>query len=310
MSRKSHWVVIAVLIGGNLLWGASYGVGKFLLTQIPPFTLTLLRFVIATAVMLPPARPARGQWRVLASLFPRLALLGGIGLTAVYILQYAGMVYTTSSIAAILSVTEPVALVLLARVLFGERLKAWGGLGTAIAVAGVLLLSVGDFRTFSLGRADLLGNALLILSMLGACGYTLMSKPLAGKLPPLQITAWAQACATILALPFAAWEIHRFGWPHINAAGWAGLLFVGIGCMSVGYVAWNYCLARMPASVMAAAMYLHPVVGVVLGIFWLNESLGPAAWVGGALALAGVALTMRSQDGQAGPDAESPPHAC
>lgn len=297
MAKKYGWTVIAVLIGGNLIWGASYGVGKFLLVQIPPFTLTLIRFVIATAVMLPFAWRPRGQWRPLVSLFPNLALLGGIGLTAVYILQYGGMVYTTSSIASILSITEPVALVLLARLLFGERLHGWTGVGTAIAVAGVALLSVGDVRTFSLGRGEFLGNALLILSMLGACGYTLMSKPLAGKLPPIQITAWAQVWATLLALPFAVWEMRHLGLPHINPLGWAGLLFVGVGCMSVGYVAWNFCLARMPASAMAAAMYLHPVVGVLLGFFWLGEHLSPLAWIGGGLAVAGVTLTMRSGQG-------------
>lgn len=65
--------------------------------------------------------------------------------------------------------------------------------------------------------------------------------------------------------------------------------------MALGYVAWNYCLARMPAGIMAAAMYLHPVVGVILGYLWLGEVLAPLAWVGGVLVLGGVALTFRSK---------------
>lgn len=295
MRSFDKWLTIGVLIGGNLIWGASYSVGKFVLGQVPPFTLTMLRFLIATAVMLPFAWPRRSEWGALVRHLPRLAVLGGVGLTAVYIFQYAGMAYTSSSIAAILSITEPVALVVFARILFREHLPWPAAAGTAVAVAGVALLSVGDLRGFSLARADFIGNMLLILSMLGACGYTLLSKPLAGTLSPIRVTAWAQVCATLLAVPFAVWEISRRGLPHINTGGWAGLLFVGIGCMAVGYVAWNYCLARMPAGIMAAAMYLHPVVGVILGFSWLGERLAPAAWAGGALVLSGVALTLRSQ---------------
>lgn len=295
MSKSNKLLVIAVLVGGNIIWGASYSVGKFLLGQMGPFTLMFLRFIIAVAVMLPFAWPKKDEWPTLRAAFPRLAAVGGIGITVVYIFQYVGMAYTTSSVAAILSITEPVALVIFARILFKEHLGKFGILGTTIALVGVSLLSVGDLRQFSLARADFWGNILLVLSMLGSCGYTLLSKPLAGRLPAFQVTAWSQLFATILVIPFTAWEVSAHGWPEINIQGWAGLLFVGVGCMALGYVAWNYCLARMPAGIMAAAMYLHPVVGVILGYLWLGEVLAPLAWVGGVLVLGGVALTFRSK---------------
>lgn len=295
MSKPSKWFVIAVLVGGNIIWGASYSVGKFLLGQMGPFTLMFLRFIIAVAVMLPFAWPKKDEWPALRAAFPRLVAVGGIGITLVYIFQYVGMNYTTSSVAAILSITEPVALMISARILFKEHMGKFGILGTIIALVGVVLLSVGDLRQFSLTRSDFWGNIFLVLSMLGSCGYTLLNKPLAGKLPAFQITAWSQLFATILVVPFTAWEVSVQGWPVINLPGWAGLLFVGVGCMALGYVAWNYCLARMPAGVMAAAMFLHPVVGVILGYLWLGEVLAPMAWVGGLLVLSGVALTFRSK---------------
>jgi len=295
MIKTNQWFVIAVLVGGNIIWGASYSVGKFLLGQMGPFTLMFLRFIIAVAVMLPFAWPKKDQWPALRAAFPRLAAIGGIGITLVYIFQYVGMAYTTSAVAAILSITEPVALVIFARILFKEHLGKFGIIGTIIALVGVSLLSVGDLRQFSLARADFWGNILLVLSMLGSCGYTLLSKPLAGKLPAFQVTAWSQLFATILVVPFTMWEVSAQGLPAINLQGWIGLLFVGVGCMALGYVAWNYCLARMPAGIMAAAMFLHPVVGVILGYLWLGEVLAPTAWIGGLLVLGGVALTFRSK---------------
>lgn len=305
MKKNNNWIVIAVLIGGNIIWGASYSVGKFLLGQMGPFVLMFLRFIIAVAAMLPFAWPKKEEWPALRAAFPRLAAIGGIGIAVVYVFQYVGMAYTTSAVAAILSITEPVALVIFASILFKEHLSKFSIIGTIIALVGVSLLSIGDLRQFSLARADFWGNVLLVLSMLGSCGYTLLSKPLAGRLPAFQVTAWSQLFATIMVVPFAAWEVAAQGWPAINLQGWAGLLFVGVGCMALGYVAWNYCLARMPAGVMAAAMYLHPVVGVILGYLWLGEVLAPLAWVGGALVLGGVALTFQSriQNGQTGESA-------
>jgi drug/metabolite transporter (DMT)-like permease len=77
-------------------------------------------------------------------------------------------------------------------------------------------------------------------------------------------------------------------WPT-TGLGWAAC--VGLGLMHVagqGSIAW--ALGRLQASLAAVVVLVQPVVAAICGWIAFGEGLSPLQALGGALALAGVAV--------------------
>ena len=72
----------------------------------------------------------------------------------------------------------------------------------------------------------------------------------------------------------------HFAWKMWSAAAAQGLL-----ATAGAYLTWNWCLARLPASRAGVFLNLEPLVGSILGVGLLHESLGLAAMLGGAMIL-------------------------
>ena len=97
---------------------------------------------------------------------------------------------------------------------------------------------------------------------------------------------------TAMLLPFAP------GLPHAVATAPAGaiaaVLYLGVGASALGFVSWAYASARVPVSFAASTLYAIPVVAALVAWAWLGETPAALAVAGGAVAIAGVALTARA----------------
>ena len=92
-------------------------------------------------------------------------------------------------------------------------------------------------------------------------------------------------------LPFAPQLVDELGSARGGAIGW--LAYLGIFPTAIGFLTWAFALARSDAGRLAATTYLVPPISVLLGWLWLGETPAALAYLGGALCLAGVALSRR-----------------
>ena len=57
---------------------------------------------------------------------------------------------------------------------------------------------------------------------------------------------------------------------------------------------WNYALERVPAPRLALFINVQPVVGALLGVWWLREPLTVFTVAGGVLVLLGLHIAVRA----------------
>jgi drug/metabolite transporter (DMT)-like permease len=270
-------------------WGASWPQTKFLLGEMPPFTMRafcggcgcVFAFAVAAARR-EDLRPPRAEWG-------RLFLFAMLNYGAYIVFSTEAQVYLPSSEAIVLTYTLPIWASLLAWPLLGERPSWRQYVALGLAIGGVaLLVGVGSAE---MRWEQMPGVAMALAgSMLFGLG-TVLAKRAPMALPPATSVAWQVALGTAVLAVLAVFE--TADWSRVTPAGWACVAYVATVPMTIAYLAWFRALRLVPASVAATTVLVSPMVGVLGGTLVLGETLGPRQIVALGLTLAGVALAAR-----------------
>ena len=186
---------VAALVAAGLLWGTTVPLSKLALEWLPTGWLTVTRFGLAAAVLLPVAR-RRGarvlEVRVLAS--------GAFGYGGSVIVQNAGITRTSVTHAALLIGAMPVLVAVIAALWHHTVARPVAWVGFAVSLAGVGLVTVGGGG----GGATPRGDGLVLASLLLSATFTVgQARRLRGR-DPVAVTAVQFLGAAIGALVFTA----------------------------------------------------------------------------------------------------------
>jgi drug/metabolite transporter (DMT)-like permease len=188
--------------------------------------------------------------------------------------------------AAMLVNVGPILIALIAGVVLREGLPRNLARGLAVAFAGAVVIGL---ATRSRGAAEGTGALLCLLAALLYASGVVAQKPALARHPALEVTLVACLAGLVVCLPFAPrliTELH-----HAPAGAIAWMVYLGAGPTAVAFTTWAYALSRTTAGRMGALTYLVPPLAVLFGWALLGEIPPALAIVGGALCLAGVALT-------------------
>ncbi|MBP7633616.1 DMT family transporter [Candidatus Ozemobacteraceae bacterium] len=290
MSRRTGILLLLVM---NFVWGGSYAVAKWALQFMPPAMLLMSRFLLGGLVLLlvaprPLPRISRRDWL-------GVTLVGALGITLAFLLNFWGLQRTTATKAAIEITLEPIILVLLARMFLAERLHPRTMAALAISLSGTFLLLLGGKDAATLwkeivGAGELLGDILVLFSVALGGVYTVISKPVSRRIGAMWTTALSSLIGAGLTVPLAVWEIgagHVIQW---NTGLVLAILFLGLICTALGFALWNLVLIDMPAGIMAVTLNIQPLAGIIIGWLWLGETMTLTGYAGTALILGGVSL--------------------
>ena len=277
-SLNRHRTAVTALVVSSCLWGTTFLFAKLAFAELTVSQVVLYRFGLASLVLLPLAW-LRRAWPQRQDL-PLFLLTGFLNVPVTFLLQFGGLALTSVSSASLIIGTLPPLLALAAAGLGHERLgsRGWGAVG--ISTVGVALI-VGLPGT----ERNWLGDALVTLSILVVVAWVLLTKRLIERYSALTATAYILAFGTLTLLPISLlWD----GPPPLLALPGgvvASVLALGLVCTAATFMMWNWALGRFPASRAGVFVNIEPVVGALLGVAILGESLGPGALVGGTLIL-------------------------
>lgn len=283
------------LLGMAALWGASWPWGRVIAQTMPPLAAASLRFVLASMALLlwmhhrgglqPLMRLSSRQWLGLSC----AAAFGVLGYSTFFML---GVQLVPSGKASIVVTLNPAATLLLAALLFGERLNARIALGMVLAVVGAWIAIAGgvsiDSWLVHTGRGELL----LLGCVASWVAYTLIGRVVLQGLDALTTTtvtsligAAMLGCLS-LALEGAA------SWSRLATApwsSWACLAALALGATAVAYAWFFEGVKVLGAGAAAGYISLVPVFGILFSSLWLGEALHASLLAGGSIAVTGMA---------------------
>ena len=288
----------------SMLVGAATVASRFVLAEIPPLTLAMLRYAIALTCLLPFLVPSllRAWWPapVAAGVPPRPAVvwldwlvmaLLGIGQFGILIAALNfGLQYVSAARAALVFSLFPLLTLLLSAALGRERITP-GLLGGVVAsIGGVAIALWPGLHQGGVGhwRGEI---AILASAFIGAL-CSVLYRPYLQRYPTLQVSGFAML-ASVVFLAVAAWPE---AWPArlgaLTDRAWGVVVFVG-GSSAVGYLLWLYALKRESPTRVTVFLALNPVTAAALGQLVLGEALD--RWTGAAIAMIALGLWLATR---------------
>ncbi len=236
-----------------------------------------------------PLNLADGTWRP--------GLLCGVLFAIEFFLAGIGLQFTHASHLIVFLYTAPIFSALGLHLLGVERLARLQWIGIAIAFAGIALAFLGSGDASGARAAHgappasqpLLGDALALLAGCAWGATTVVVRRTAlARLPATKTLLYqlVTAFVLLLAAAIAIGQTHAVATPRLVAA----LGFQTVIVTFASFLAWFWLLRRYLAFQLGVFSFLTPLLGVVLGVWLLDDPL-EAGFVGGAtMVVAGIVL--------------------
>ena len=280
------------LVATAFFFGTTFVVVQDAVEEADVVPFLAARFLIAAALLAPIARRRRpgkpGEWRA--------GVMAGLALLAGYLLQTAGLQYTTSSVSAFITYLLVVFVPILSAIVLRRPPTLHTVVGIAVAVVGLFLLTGASGVGFGRGEVLTVGCALAFaVHILVLAEVAPSHDPL--RLTTVQVLVVGGACL----VPGFFTGGYGFG-----AEAWVAALYTGLAATAIAFCLQTWAQQVVGPSRTALVLLLEPVFAAALG-YLVGDRLGVGGVVGAALILAAVvmtelpSLTSRSSSREPGP---------
>ncbi|MCG6499522.1 DMT family transporter [Kitasatospora sp. A2-31] len=257
--------------------GAHFGPGALALGRLLVGAVALLALLVYRREGLPP----RAAW-------PGIAASGLLWFGLYMVALNWGEKQVDAGTAAMLVGIGPVLIALLGGWLLKEGFPPKLLAGMAVSLGGAVVVG---FSMSSGGGSSVLGILLCLLAATVYAGGVVSQKPALRHATPLQATTFGCLIGAVACLPFAPQLVSDLADAPLSAT--LNVVYLGLFPTALAFTTWAYALSRTTAGRMGATTYSVPALVVLMAWTLLGEAPGALTLAGGALCLAGVAVSRR-----------------
>lgn len=250
------------LILTTLIWGSSFVILKSALDSITPLWVLAIRFSGAAILMLIACLP---RLKKLDKRYVTGGCLMGLCLSAAYILQTYGLVYTTPGKNAFLTTTYCILVPFLYWIISGKRPDKYNIIAALVCLVGVGFVCLGNDLSINIG------DMLTIFCGLFYGLHIIVTSRTAENRDPVLITMLQFATAAVVCFIGAVLFEPA---PHdIGSGTWLSIAYMTFICTGLCYILQTVGQKYTPPSQTAVILTLESVFGSAISVILGVESL-------------------------------------
>jgi drug/metabolite transporter (DMT)-like permease len=278
------WVLFLSI---GLIWGSSFLLIAIGLDAFEPGLVTWLRIAFgASALWLVPA----SRQRLHRADFPRLVAVSTLWVAIPFTLFPLAEQHIASGVTGLINGALPIFAVAVGSIMLHRVPGRSQALGLAVGFVGIVAIAL---PSVSEGSSQTIG-ILMALAAVTCYGVAInIVTPLTQRYGSLPVMARVIGLAAIWTLPFGLLSVpgSEFAWPSLLAVVVLGVMGTGVAFVMMGRL-----VARVDSRA-SFAIYLTPVVALILGVAFRGETVYLVSIIGIAFVITGALFASRKERG-------------
>jgi len=277
---------VAGLLMATILWGISFPLGKMLVGVIDPVFVVILRFGLASAIVLPylllKKKPILKLFR--SRILWILGITNGIG----FALEFYGLTMTSASIASFLINVNVVFMAIFSAALLKERITRKTMIGILSGLGGVFLITTGGDIAALTGTSALGDLIILVAGIVWAYSNVYNKKAVTElNLTPMEVTESMIFISFLAVAPITVFTETFF---VINPFTVGSMIYLTLFCTILGFYIFYLALRKLTVVNAGLVLLFEIVVAVPTSFLIFGETIPPIGLLGGSLIAAGIVL--------------------
>lgn len=295
MDKKALPYLIMML--PPLFWAGNFVVGRAVSDQHAPISLSFWRWFFASLILLPfVIKPIWQQRQLIKANFVKVLLLAVLSIAAFNSLAYIALQTTSATNATLLNSFIPIFILVISGIFLKEVISKIQILGVLVSLLGVMVILTQLDANIVKNMTITPGDLWMLLAALDWALYSILLKYLRPKaLDPMPFLGSMMVLGTLVLLPL--FLINPFNEAPLtwNNEMIKALAYIAIFPSIVSYLAWNYGMQKLGASLGGQFIHLMPLFGALMAVVFLGEQIQLYHLVGGACIALGLWLSMQKK---------------
>lgn len=286
-----------ILLLPPLFWSGNFIIGRSVAEVVDPIALSFWRWGLALLILLPfVIKPIIRQRDLITQHLGRITALALLSISGFNTLAYIGLQYTTATNGTLLNSFIPIFIVIISTLFFKEQTTPRKILGVSISFTGVLIiltkLNLEVLMHLSINKGDLW---ILLATIVWALYSILLKYYRPAEMEALTFLGITTFIGTLLLIPLSLLFSDPTDFSALqNTDMQLKLLYIALFPSIVAYLAWNYGIQQVGASVGGQFIHLMPFFGAIMAVLFLDESIHIYHLLGGLGIAIGLWLSIWS----------------
>lgn len=280
-------LVIGAFFSIYVIWGSTYLLNKIAVKELSPFFLASVRFSTAGILIFILCRILGISIKITKTQLRNCIISGFLFLAFGNGIIVWALKYVDSGFAALEISAQPLVVLILMLIFQGKKIKSSSIIGVILGVIGVYLLVS---QKAILSQENSVIGMLMIFACMVSWGYGSLFVGTADLPKNYFVTAAYQMISGGLILSIASLAFNE---PWLNITQWSEGVFWSLGILIifgsiVAFTSFNYLLKFVSPEKVATSTYVNPIVALLLGWYFLNETITLQSIIAAMILLTGV----------------------
>lgn len=282
-----------LLLTANVLFGMNYSFYSSIIGRILTSDELFFVRIAASALFFVPYMFLTGRWKIdLKDLYIFVIIAAVLIFGRIYIMLW-GMNYTSPIDGSIIATMNPILIMLISAVIIREKITLRRSLGILLGAAGALTLILSNAHG-GIHAGKLLGNLLIMVSILFSAFNTVFIKKFINKYDPFTVLGWVYLIGIVVVLP-----LFGPGMLKVDPGKWSGEMWMELGYITLfgSVIATGisyYGLKGVSATSASMYAYAQPVAATLLAVWRGQDKITAITVISAALIFIGVFVVITS----------------
>lgn len=280
----------------TILWSGNFIVARDIKDIVDPYSLSFYRWLLATIILLPFAIvPLIKNIVIVKRHFIYLSIVSILGVSLFNTLIYIASHTSSALNLSIISITFPIIVIIISRVIFKEHIGINKFTGILIVLAGVLLLITRGDISVLVNITFNIGDLWVLLAAISFAVYSILLRYKPKTLSMITFQLITFILGTIYLIPLFLWEFDTrvINEPTLNNT--ISILYIAICSSLLAFIFWNKSIELLGATKAGMIYYTLPIFTGSLAFIFLDETISYVHLFSILLIFIGIYITNKNK---------------